>query len=80
MNNKHLNIIGWILFVVSSLCFIASSIGNFWAMAGSIFFFVACLVFFANVFQKGRKLRKRKERKEWKDEKRPYKALIRGLL
>ena len=52
MNNKRLNIIGWILFVVSSLCFIASSIGNFWAMAGSIFFFVACLVFLLTFFRK----------------------------
>ena len=50
MNNKRLNIIGWLLFVVSSLCFIASSIGNFWAMAGSIFFFVACLVFLLTFF------------------------------
>ena len=51
MNNKRLNFIGWILFVVSSLCFIASSIGNFWAMAGSIFFFVACIVFLIALFR-----------------------------
>ncbi len=52
MNNKRLNIIGWVLFVVSSLCFMISSIGNFWAMAGSIFFFVACLVFLLTFFKK----------------------------
>ena len=52
MNNKHLNIIGWLLFVVSSLCFMASSIGNFWAMAGSVLFFVACLVFLLTFFRK----------------------------
>jgi|TARA_B100000959_G_C14504093_1_gene428507 hypothetical protein len=51
MNNRRLTIIGWILLVASSLCFIASSIGNFWAMAGSIFFFVACLVFLLTFFR-----------------------------
>ena len=52
MNNKFINFIGWILFVVSSLCFIISSIGNFWAMAGSIFFFLACIVFLVPFFKK----------------------------
>jgi len=51
MSNKSLNLIGWGLFVCSSLCFIVSSIGNFWAMAGSIFFFVACLVFLIPFFR-----------------------------
>ena len=51
MNNKFLNIIGWLLFVVSSLCFIVSSVGNFWAMAGSIIFFFACIVFLAALFR-----------------------------
>ena len=52
MNNYLLNFIGWILFVISSLCFIVSSIGNFWAMGGSIFFFLACIVFLIPYFKK----------------------------
>tara|TARA_B100000676_G_C17835095_1_gene709904 strand:+ start:570 stop:728 length:159 start_codon:yes stop_codon:yes gene_type:complete len=52
MKNNSINLLGWILFVVSSLCFIVSSVGNFWALAGSIFFFIACLVFLIPFFKK----------------------------
>ena len=45
MKNKTINLIGWLLFIISAIGFIISSIGNFWSMFGSIFFFVACLVF-----------------------------------
>ena len=38
MNNETINIIGWILFLISAVGFIMSSLGNFWAMFGSIFF------------------------------------------
>ena len=52
MNNKKINFIGWTLFVISALGFIMSSIGNFWAMFGSVFFFVACIIFLIPFFKK----------------------------
>ena len=30
MNNNKINILGWMLFIVSAVGFIISSIGNFW--------------------------------------------------
>jgi len=45
MNTKIINIAGWILFLISAIGFIMSSLGNFWAMFGSTFFFAGCLVF-----------------------------------
>jgi hypothetical protein len=45
MSNNTINLIGWILFVISS-------IGSFWAMFGSIFFFIACFVFLIPFFRK----------------------------
>lgn len=45
MTNHQINFVGWILFVVSAVGFCIASIGNFWAMFGSVFFLVACLVF-----------------------------------
>ena len=45
MNNRQINILGWILFIVSAIGFLISSVGNFWSMFGSIFFLVACLIF-----------------------------------
>jgi len=45
MTDKTINFIGWILFCVSAIGFIIASIGNFWAMFGSVFFLIACLVF-----------------------------------
>ena len=52
MSNKKINFIGWILFIISALGFIKSSIGNFWAMFGSLFFLVACIVFLIPFFRK----------------------------
>ena len=52
MSNNTLNLIGWILFIISAIGFIISSIGSFWAMFGSIFFLVACLVFLIPFFRK----------------------------
>ena len=51
MSNKKINFTGWILFIISALGFIMSSIGNFWAMFGSIFFFVACIIFLIPFFR-----------------------------
>ena len=45
MNNNKINILGWILFIVSAICFIISSVGNFWGMFESVFFLMACMVF-----------------------------------
>ena len=41
MNIKIINIVGWVLFLISSIGFIMSSLGNFWAMFGSVFFYLA---------------------------------------
>ena len=54
MNIKIINIIGWILFLISSIGFIMSSFGNFWAMFGSIFFLFGCLVFLIPYVKKKR--------------------------
>ena len=52
MSNKNINFLGWVLFIVSAIGFTISSIGNFWAMFGSIFFFVACIIFLIPFFRK----------------------------
>jgi len=39
MNIKIINIAGWVLFLISSIGFIMSSLGNFWAMFGCFFFY-----------------------------------------
>ena len=44
MSNNTLNLIGWILFIISAIGFLIASKGSFWAMFGSVFFLVACLV------------------------------------
>ena len=51
-NNKKINLIGWVLFIISAIGFLISSIGNFWAMFGSLFFLIACLVFLIPFFRK----------------------------
>jgi len=38
MSNKSINLIGWILFVISAIGFVISSIGSFWAMLEAYFF------------------------------------------
>ena len=52
MNNRKINILGWIVFTVSSIGFILSSADNFWSMFGSIFFFLGCLIFLIPFFRK----------------------------
>jgi hypothetical protein len=54
MNNNKINILGWILFIVSAICFMISSIGNFWGMFGSVFFLMACMVFLIPFFRKNK--------------------------
>ena len=48
---KNINLIGWILFIISAIGFTISSIGSFWAMFGSLFFLVACLIFLIPFFR-----------------------------
>ena len=48
--NNHINLLGWILFIISAIGFCISSIGSFWAMFGSVFFLVACIVFLIPFF------------------------------
>lgn len=43
--NQAFEIAGWLLFVASALCFAVASIDEPWALAGSLFFLVACVVF-----------------------------------
>ena len=52
MSNKNINLVGWILFIISAFGFIISSLGNFWAMFGSLFFLIACIVFLIPFFRK----------------------------
>ena len=55
MSNKSINLIGWILFIISAIGFVISSIGSFWAMFGSLFFLIACLVFLIPFLRKDNK-------------------------
>ena len=43
----RLQVLGWILFIVSACAFIASSVrsGDLYGLAGGLFFLVACFVF-----------------------------------
>ena len=54
MNNNKINILGWMLFIVSAVGFIISSIGNFWGMFESVFFLMACMVFLIPFFRKNK--------------------------
>jgi hypothetical protein len=53
ISNRQIDFLGWLLFVLSALCFIVASIGNFWAMSGSLFFLLACVVFIIPFFRQG---------------------------
>ena len=55
MNNRNINLLGWILFIVSAVGFVISSFGNFWSLFGSIFFLSACIVFLIPFFRKDKK-------------------------
>ena len=52
MKNRRIELIGWLLFVVSALGFCIASIGSFWGMFGSIFFLLACIIFLIPFFKK----------------------------
>ena len=52
ISNNTINLIGWILFIISATGFIIASIRSFWAMLASAFFLVACLVFLIPFFRK----------------------------
>jgi len=54
MNNNKINILGWMLFIVSAVGFIISSIDNAWAMFGSVVFLIACIVFLIPYFRKNK--------------------------
>lgn len=51
ISNRQIDFLGWVLFVLSAIGFIVASIGNFWAMFGSVFFLLACLVFIIPFFR-----------------------------
>ncbi|MFD0860206.1 cytochrome oxidase subunit III [Roseovarius aquimarinus] len=51
MSDHQINFLGWGLFLVSAVGFCIASIGHFWAMFGSVFFLVACLVFMIPYFR-----------------------------
>ena len=52
MKNKHINPLGWMLFIISAMGFIIASIESFWSMFGSVFFLLACLVYLIPFFRK----------------------------
>ncbi len=54
MSTRHMILIGWVLFTLSAAAYIIASVGNFWAMLGSVCFFVACLFFLAAYFKESR--------------------------
>tara|TARA_B100000965_G_C19149571_1_gene565380 strand:+ start:250 stop:435 length:186 start_codon:yes stop_codon:yes gene_type:complete len=45
MTDDQINLLGWVLFLISATGFLIASIGSFWGMFGSVFFLIACLVF-----------------------------------
>lgn len=51
VSDRQLNLLGWLLFVVSALAFVVASLGSFWALMGSLFFLLACLVFLIPFFR-----------------------------
>ncbi len=53
ISNRQIDFVGWVLFVLSATAFIIASIGSFWAMCGSVFFLLACLVFIIPFFRNG---------------------------
>lgn len=56
MSDNTFNLIGWILFVMSSIGFIISSLrsGDIPSLIGGILFLVACLVFLIPFFRRYR--------------------------
>ena len=52
MANRYINLLGWVLFLISAIGFCIASVSSFWAMFGSGFFLIACLVFMIPFFQR----------------------------
>ena len=54
MRNTTFNLIGWILFVLSALGFITSSLrsGDMAALFGAVLFLAACLIFLIPFFRR----------------------------
>jgi hypothetical protein len=54
LNNHTINLVGWILFLVSAIGFVISALrsGDLAALLGAVFFLVACLVFLVPFFRK----------------------------
>lgn len=47
-----IELVGWVIFVLSALCFVMASIGDPWSMAGSLLFLLACIVFLIPVLRR----------------------------
>ena len=54
MNNRSINLIGWILFLLSAVGFFISAVrsGDIAALIGAVLFFVAYLVFLVPFIRK----------------------------
>ena len=52
MKNRNKNLLGWILFVISTIGFIKSGAKIFWAMFVTIIFLIVCLIFLIPFFRK----------------------------
>ena len=52
MTDHYINLLGWVLFLISAIGFCIASVGSFWAMFGSVFFLIACLVFMIPFFRR----------------------------
>ena len=45
MSTRNQILWGWILFTLSAIGYCIASVGDFWAMFGSVNFLVACVIF-----------------------------------
>ena len=52
MTDHYINLLGWVLFLISAIGFCIARVGSFWAMFGSGFFLIACLVFMIPFFRR----------------------------
>ena len=50
MKRKHLELMGWLIFLACAVCFVITSIGSTVAMIGSLLFVAGCLVFLIPFF------------------------------
>ena len=58
MNKVKINPLGWVLFLVSAMGFIKASVESFWAMFGSVFFLIGCIVFLIPFLNMKKKMKK----------------------